>query len=63
MKITLRLDKNGKLYILTYDEYNVLDTIECDGKLLVSTHHVAKRIVVNSDKIIRGSIPKGFTKV
>jgi len=63
MKITLRCAKNGKTYILTYDEENILDTVECDGEFMVSTHHIVKRIVTNSEKIRVGVIPSGFSKV
>lgn len=54
----------GKKYTLTYDEDCVLDTIQNEsGEYMVSTHHVAKRIVTNASKIFNMQTPKGFDRV
>ena len=61
MKVTLK--KDNKVYTITFDEYGVVDTVECAGKMLLSTNRVVKQIVNNQDEIARGIIPAGFTKV
>jgi hypothetical protein len=55
-------------FVVTFDEYNVIDTIEqvdlnTNGrKLLVSTNKYAKAILHNADKVEAGYIaPVGFT--
>lgn len=54
----------GKKYFLTYDEDRVLDTVKNEnGELMVSTHHVVKRIATNADRIFNMETPKGFDRV
>lgn len=55
--------KNKKVYTLTYDEDRVLDTVECEGKLMMSTHHVVKVLVRNADAIFSMDVPNGFERV
>lgn len=63
MVIKLLHKKTNKVYVLTYDSEGVLDTIQRDGEYIVSTHHVAKSLVANYEKISRGIFPNGFVKV
>lgn len=55
------LVKNGQKYTVTFDEAAVLDTIECNGKLLKATHKEARIIANNAVAVYLGSAPKGFT--
>lgn len=53
--------KGGKVYKLSYDEYNTLDTVECAGKMIVSTNATCKQIINNADKFLDYEAVKGFT--
>lgn len=57
------LKKNGKVYIITFDEYGDLDTVECEGNLLSTKNAVVKSVLANEKQIRAGLIPKGFEKV
>ena len=63
MKIDLENIKDGKVYTISFDEYQELDTVEKDGKFLFSTNRVVKKIITHADSIRRGNIPEGFKKV
>lgn len=56
------LKKDDKIYTITFDEYNVVDTVECAGKLLLSTNRVVKQIVNNQGIIVQGFVPAGFAR-
>lgn len=58
-----RIEKGGKVYEVTFDEDGVLDTVECNGKFLSLVNRVVRQILTNSDKIQRGQLPTGFTRV
>lgn len=58
-----KLEKKGKIYIITFDEYETLDTVECNGKFLSTKNAVVKQIVNHADSIRYGNIPQGFNKV
>ncbi|MBG24178.1 MAG: hypothetical protein CMF22_12085 [Idiomarinaceae bacterium] len=58
-----RIEKGGKVYEVTFDEDGVLDTVVCDGKFLSLVNRVVRQILTNSDKIQRGQLPTGFTRV
>ena len=58
-----KLMKKGKVYIITFDDDRVLDTVECDGEFLSTKNAVVKSILVHADDIAAGFIPKGFEKV
>lgn len=60
MKTKLKFDR--KVYEITFDEYNDLDTVECEGKFLSTKNKVVKKIVANADDIRYGFIPAGFSK-
>lgn len=61
MKVDLQ--KDGKVYTITFDEYGDLDTVECGGKLLSLKNKVVKSVLVHEDEIRSGLVPKGFQKV
>lgn len=56
------LKKDNKVYTITFDEYNVVDTVECAGKLLLSTNRVVKQIITNQGIIVQGVVPAGFAR-
>jgi hypothetical protein len=56
-----KIVKDGKVYKVTFDNEGIVDTVELDGKLLVSTNKVVKIILNNSEDILHGFAPKGFT--
>jgi hypothetical protein len=55
-------NRSGKLeqFVVTYDEHGVVDTIERNGELLVSTHRDAQKILRNADELRSGFVPAGF---
>lgn len=53
------LEKDGKIYVITFDKYGDLDTVE---QRLVSTNRVVKQIINHADEIRQGKIPQGFKK-
>ena len=63
MTIVRKLQHKNKVYTITFDEDGILDTVVCDGKLLVSTNAVVKKIFNNADMILVGCVPEGFVKV
>ena len=52
----------GVKYVVSYDEYNVVDTITKmpDNVPMVSTHAASKKIVKNADKILAFSNVTGI---
>lgn len=58
-----KLRKKNKEYTITFDRRGILDTVECDGSLLVSTKPVVRQLLNNADAIRDGALPKGFEKV
>ena len=54
------LRKKGVHFVITFDEYGVVDTISRDGKLISAAHRDAITILNNADKIYSGAIPHGF---
>lgn len=56
------LGKNGKTYVVTFDDDGVVDTVHCDGVALAATNRVVKQILNNADMILRGFIPHGFER-
>lgn len=56
-----KLCKDGKIYTVTFDEYYVVDTVECNGKFLPSTNKVVKQILNNATDIMYHKLPRGFT--
>lgn len=56
------LKKDNKVYTITFDEYNVVDTVECAGKLLLSANRVVKQIITNQGIIVQGFVPAGFAR-
>lgn len=64
MKRYLIKYRNSKrvAFVITFDEYGVIDTIERDGKLIASNTSDAKAILRNSEKVYAGVVaPSGFT--
>lgn len=57
----IMLVKGGSKFVIRWDEYGDLDTIEKDGTLIPSTNRDARIIVNNADKIRAGNLPKGFS--
>ena len=57
----VKLGKKGKVYVVTFDAFGVVDTIENDGVLLRSTHRDARAILAMADGIRhRVYAPAGF---
>lgn len=51
----------SSVFTVTFDEYNDVDTIEQDGKILASNNKYAKAILRGADKMLHGIAPIGFT--
>lgn len=61
MTIARTLHTNeGKSVVVTFDEYNTVDTITVDGRTISSTHPIARRVLAKADDIFAGIIPQGF---
>lgn len=58
-----RLMYNRKEYVIIFDEYDTLDTVQCGDKFLSTKNKVVKKIMAHSESIRRGNIPEGFQKV
>jgi hypothetical protein len=58
-----KLMKKGKVYVITFDDEGIIDTVECGGEFLSTKNAVVKSILVHEDAIRYGNIPKGFEKV
>lgn len=61
---SLKVVLNRNVYIVIWDEENILDTIqrEKDGKFLSYKNADCKRIINNESKLFRGVLPDGFSK-
>ena len=61
--MTIALIKDKKEFILTFDEYNDLDTVECQGVFLHSRNRYVQQILNNLDDIKAHNLPVcGFTR-
>jgi len=55
------IKKDGKTYTVEFDEYGVVDTVECQGTFLSTKNRVVQQILRNADAILSGIVcPKGF---
>ena len=53
--------KGTNYFLLTYDEYGSLDTVQtARGELLSSKNRDVKVLVNNADSILAGKAPKGW---
>ena len=58
---TVKLGKRGAVYVVTFDEFDTIDTITRNGSALLSTHRDARAILAKADGIrCRVYAPAGF---
>lgn len=58
---TVSLGKRGAVYVVTFDEFDTVDTITRNGSPLLSTHRDARAILAKADGIrCRVYAPAGF---
>ena len=63
-KVIKLMDRVGKVYELTFDEYGYLDTtIGPSGKPLSGSNSVVKSFVANQHRLFGGSTPDGFRRI
>ena len=60
VRVVRLVSESGAICVVTYDAYNMIDTISMDGRLLRCTHPVARKLINCSDEMLRGIAPKTF---